>query len=927
VVNEGSAGSVSFANASGGSGGYLYSYDFNNDGTFEVSGSANATASVPAAFLADGPAARTVRGRISDSAGAFRDYTASISISNVAPAVTLANRSGTTGNALVFSAGVTDPSSADTAAGFSYAWNFGDGATSIQTNPSHSYANPGSYTVSVTVTDKNGGATARTATATITAPAPVGEVIDTGHDKIPNFGANANIVTVASGNWSSPSTWSLGRVPTAGDIVAIKTGFTVTYDLVSDAAVKTVAIQGGGRLIFRTDVNTRLTVVNFLVLEGGELRIGSAAAPVAANVKAEVIFADVPLDTTNDPAQYGNGLIALGKVTMHGAPLSDTFVRLAIEPRAGDTTLILSEPVTGWQAGDRLLLPDSHQVSWLDPGWGRTERPTIASVSADGLVVTLTAPLAHAHPGARDAAGNLDFTPHVGNLTRTIVVRSASATGTRGHTMFTHRADVDIRFVSFAGLGRTKIDELNNTLYDSNGGVTRIGTNQQGRYPVHMHHLMGPINTPANGYQYTFVGNSITCPLDPMPFRWGLTLHNSHYGLIQDNVLYNWAGASIVAEDGSESFNVVEHNFVVRTTGNGDRGDARIHLNDLGIEGTGIWFRGSNNYVRNNVAAVSAVYGYNIMADRLGTIRFPAFKGADTSIDGQYVTAQGISTPLLQFEGNEAYGSTWAGLTIWNIGSGYTGTAHNIGQSVVKDFHVWNHHAHGFYGYPINNFVFDGLVVRGNPAAVDNATFQITGMYFGDYLTANTVIRNADIQGMQVGIHAPMKVGSVSDIGNTPQAFVIENSHLWNYVNVRIDTMWGVTGGGADLAARDVIIRNVRFDQLALPDRSAWDRKYDIRLIYLDSSGGEPGINYIQRDRVFVYDYDQVAGDNFRVYNHAQRADFVMLQSGPNGRVGSTVAGLTNQQNWDLYGIAIGGEIAPADALTRALIYGLVKPL
>ena len=41
--------------------------------------------------------------------------------------------------------------------------------------------------------------------------------------------------------------------------------------------------------------------------------------PVASNVTAQVVFDNQPLNTTLDPAQYGNGLIALGTVTMYGA--------------------------------------------------------------------------------------------------------------------------------------------------------------------------------------------------------------------------------------------------------------------------------------------------------------------------------------------------------------------------------------------------------------------------------------------------------------------------------------------------------------------------------------------------------------------------------------------------------------------------------
>ena len=39
----------------------------------------------------------------------------------------------------------------------SYAWDFGDGtAPSILSNPTHTYANPGTYTVSVTIVNSNG---------------------------------------------------------------------------------------------------------------------------------------------------------------------------------------------------------------------------------------------------------------------------------------------------------------------------------------------------------------------------------------------------------------------------------------------------------------------------------------------------------------------------------------------------------------------------------------------------------------------------------------------------------------------------------------------------------------------------------------------------------------------------------------------------
>ena len=67
-VNEGATTSVSFSGQTDPSSadttaGFKYSYDFDNDGTFEVTDSSSASAIVPASYLADGPGSRTVAGR------------------------------------------------------------------------------------------------------------------------------------------------------------------------------------------------------------------------------------------------------------------------------------------------------------------------------------------------------------------------------------------------------------------------------------------------------------------------------------------------------------------------------------------------------------------------------------------------------------------------------------------------------------------------------------------------------------------------------------------------------------------------------------------------------------------------------------------------------------------------------------------------
>lgn len=52
----------------------------------------------------------------------------------------------------------------------SYAWDFGDGATSTSANPQHTYTVPGNYVVSLTVTDNLGVSTTNTVSLVVTAP-------------------------------------------------------------------------------------------------------------------------------------------------------------------------------------------------------------------------------------------------------------------------------------------------------------------------------------------------------------------------------------------------------------------------------------------------------------------------------------------------------------------------------------------------------------------------------------------------------------------------------------------------------------------------------------------------------------------------------------------------------------------------------------
>lgn len=105
--------------------------------------------------------------------------TLNVTVSNVDPVVEVGpNLSGDEGSVIAFSAVITDSGSADT---HTYDWDFGDGNSSTQAAPSHTYADNGVYNVTLMVLDDDGGGPAvDSLTVTVDNVAPTVEI---GSDK------------------------------------------------------------------------------------------------------------------------------------------------------------------------------------------------------------------------------------------------------------------------------------------------------------------------------------------------------------------------------------------------------------------------------------------------------------------------------------------------------------------------------------------------------------------------------------------------------------------------------------------------------------------------------------------------------------------------------------------------------------------------
>ncbi|MEZ4731979.1 MAG: G8 domain-containing protein [Caldilineaceae bacterium] len=705
------------------------------------------------------------------------------------------------------------------------------------------------------------------------AQADPGPTVVTHHETIPNpvYGSAQRIAVHCKGiqtpcDWADPATWSTGVLPD-GDSRVIVDGNVQIND--ETAIALAVGIYPGGQLRFNPTANTQLQSGDLVVFGGGILQIGTASQPIDAAVTAQVILRDQPF--VNDPKQHLRGIVVVdGTFTIHGHPLVEPFIRTATEPQPGATTITVAHSAiaAGWRVGDAVVLPQSSQCAIATTQGtcpDETEDHTIAAIADDGLSITLAEPVQFQHPGARNNRGQIDFLPHLLNKSRNVIIRTETPNGVRGHILLHGRATVDLRYASLQDLGRTDIRDLGDD-------------NQKGRYPLHAHHLIGPVTPPANGYQYTLVGNVIDFGVEnrEQNRKWGIAIHDSHFGLVAQNIVDYASGAGFVTEDGSETGNLIRRNFVVRVIGgNNERTEDRDPGDNskLGRAGVAYWFNGGggNQIVENIAAAVvecTSCYGFKFDNVYNGDVMLPTAQGADPHAGGGVMT-NSYTIGLTNFVRNEAY-AVPNGLTIWWVCTDYE-TPIDSCSSTVHEFRVWHNHRWGYFAYETNQMTLDRFTHRGDATLLANPYESLIGLYLVDYFQRRTVIRNADIQGVATAIEAPVhrdiRGSSGSDVGMT----VIEDSLLIAGTGIYI-TSPSSTNGAADLAPQTTLIRNVQFDHPAT-------RPGDDIVITGDGASSATSNNQALRNEVWVINYNRApgaSGDNLYIvptYQEASRCD------------------------------------------------------
>ena len=533
----------------------------------------------------------------------------------------------------------------------------------------------------------------------------------------------ATHVAIRSGDWNDPTIWRDGAVPGDGARVVIGAGVTVDYATVSDARLLTVRVDG--HLRFATDTDSRLVLDTMVVDATGRLTVGTVDNPVKPDTSVEIVIADNgPIDTVWDPMLLSRGVVSLGAVEIAGAE-KDSHLKVAVDPMAGDTALLLSEPPDGWRPGDTIVVAGTHYegykwdndiraVRYYEP---EDEVRTIIAV--DGNRVVLDRPLVFDHDAPRD-----DLKTSVANYSRSVTVATENAdrvdVSERGHVMFMHSDDVDVRHAAFYELGRT--DKSASSFNVGDLEAVASDSNVQGRYAFHLHRTgMDDPDDPA-----MVVGNAVFGSPG-----WGFVHHDSN-AVLHENATFNTFGAGFVAETGNE-IGRWSDNIAIQAQGLNRlvKDAADVAAFDLARTGDGFWFQGRMVESAGNIAA-SVNNGFVYMHRGNGMLSFDAGLFDYPEALGEGRAAWPDDAPILHFRDNEVFAAS-EGLQVVKANPDQ---GHDV-HSVLQDFTAWNVRSGAHLEYTSHYSLLNFDLVGKDPTPFNRSS---TGIDFGNNVTDMTIV-------------------------------------------------------------------------------------------------------------------------------------------------------------------------------------------
>jgi len=572
-----------------------------------------------------------------------------------------------------------------------------------------------------------------------------------------------DVTAVSNGSWFSSSTWNTGNIPSTGQDVRIPDGVTVTYDGVSNDRIGVIRVDG--KLAFDTSVDSKLIVDSLLTMMGSELEIGTESNPISANNTVEIIIApvtpfdpanpgDTAIDTTWDWHQLSRGVVTHGKTRVHGAAKT-SFVRVSADPVVGDTSISLDSAPSGWLVGDTVVItgtqhyPDSRvNGEWV---WNGSEDEVREITAISGSTITLDAALDYSHTGISytDLLGE-PMRAYVANTTRNVRFSTENPATTpiqqRGHVMFMHNPDVDVRFAEFQELGRSDksipFDDFetdsNGRIYDENGDpVIGPRTNVRGRYSLHVHRVgaADPNGTPAMIKGCSVVGGP----------GWGFVHHDS-FAIFEACVSFDVFAAHYVAETGNE-IGTWRDNIAIRSAAQGHgnthgvkNGKRLYHNHDIARTGTGYWYQGRVCGNENNVAAGhrGSAHAYFLRGEDQINVATAALEFPEIARGEAFI---GPATPEIHdHHDNEVFASR-AAFTVVKSGADQGHAA----RSLIRNLTAWNVQ-YGSHNQYTSRYTFSNMTVVGSPNGASLAMDLFQSVF-------DMVFDNVRIEDFNVGFH------------------------------------------------------------------------------------------------------------------------------------------------------------------------------
>ncbi len=553
--------------------------------------------------------------------------------------------------------------------------------------------------------------------------------------------SEATHIAIAHGSWFSPENWHNGEIPGDGAKVLIPDGVYMEYDQVSDTRLFTLRVDG--QLDFATDADAQMIVDTFVVSPVGTLTIGTQDDPVDADVNVDIIFANNgAIDVNWDPNLISRGIISHGDVQIHGA-MKDSHEKVIDAPLTGDTFVTFADQPEGWEVGDTIVIAgthyDGHRLDHGEMLHNEPEDEVRVISSIDGNAVHFDDPLVHDHDTPRD-----DLHTSVANYTRNVSFSTedpeTAEISERGHAMFMHSDDVDIRYAEFYELGRT--DKSEEAFDVTDFETIEADSNVKGRYGLHLHRLGTD-----NGDDPAIVeGNAVFGSPG-----WGFVHHDSN-AILDNNAAYDTFGAGFVAESGNEigawtdNISIYSEGVSWAVPKNAVSFDEFLEF-DLGKSGDGFWFQGRMVSAEGNIAAsvnTGFVYFHRGPVGEGGVAEFDASTTPMPELFFGDDDVRPDDVPIFVFDGNEAFAAR-EGL---HIVKANPNQGHDV-HSVLEDFTAWSVRsgAHLEYTshYVLKNF---DLIAREG----EKFSEPVSGIGFASN-TFDVTIVDSTIDGFREGIN------------------------------------------------------------------------------------------------------------------------------------------------------------------------------